>query len=120
MQESWRWFGPNDPVSIDEIRQTGVTDIVSALHDISAGDVWPLEDIQAYKALIEDCAPGLAPLKWTVVESIPVHEDIKLARPGHKKYIEAWIVSMQNLAKCGIKTICYNFMPVIDLSLIHI
>ena len=114
MQESWRWFGPNDPVSIDEIRQTGVTDIVSALHDISAGDVWPLEDIQAYKALIEDCAPGLAPLKWTVVESIPVHEDIKLARPGHKKYIEAWIVSMQNLAKCGIKTICYNFMPVID------
>ena len=114
MQESWRWFGPNDPVSIDEIRQTGVTDIVSALHDISAGDVWPLEDIQAYKALIEDCAPGLAPLKWTVVESIPVHEDIKLARPGHEKYIEAWIVSMENLAKCGIKTICYNFMPVID------
>jgi len=114
MQESWRWFGPNDPVSIDEIRQTGVTDIVSALHDISAGDVWPLEDIRAYKALIEDCAPGLAPLKWTVVESIPVHEDIKLARPGHEKYIEAWIVSMENLAKCGIKTICYNFMPVID------
>ena len=114
MQESWRWFGPNDPVSIDEIRQTGVTDIVSALHDISTGDVWPLEDIRAYKALIEDCAPGLAPLKWTVVESIPVHEDIKLARPGHEKYIEAWIVSMENLAKCGIKTICYNFMPVID------
>ena len=114
MQESWRWFGPNDPVSIDEIRQTGVTDIVSALHDIPAGEVWPLEDIQAYKTLIEDCAPGLAPLKWTVVESIPVHEDIKLARPGHEQYIEAWIVSMENLAKCGIKTICYNFMPVID------
>ena len=72
MQESWRWFGPNDPVSIDEIRQTGVTDIVSALHDIPAGQIWPLEDIQVYKALIEDCAPGLAPLKWTVVESIPV------------------------------------------------
>lgn len=114
MQESWRWFGPNDPVSIDEIRQTGVTDIVSALHDIPAGEVWPLEDIQAYKTLIEDCAPGLATLKWTVVESIPVHEDIKLARPGHEQYIEAWIVSMENLAKCGIKTICYNFMPVID------
>ena len=114
MQESWRWFGPNDPVSIDEIRQTGVTDIVSALHDIPAGQIWPLEDIQVYKALIEDCAPGLAPLKWTVVESIPVHEDIKLARPGHEQYIEAWIVSMENLAKCGIKTICYNFMPVID------
>ena len=114
MQESWRWFGPNDPVSIDEIRQTGVTDIVSALHDIPAGEVWPLEDIQAYKTLIEDCAPGLATLKWTVVESIPVHEDIKLARPRHEQYIEAWIVSMENLAKCGIKTICYNFMPVID------
>jgi len=114
MQESWRWFGPNDPVSIDEIRQTGVTDIVSALHSIPAGEVWPIEAIQAHKALIEDCEDGLAPLKWTVVESIPVHEDIKLARPGHEKYIEAWIVSMENLAKCGIKTICYNFMPVID------
>ena len=114
MQESWRWFGPNDPVSINEIRHTGVTDIVSALHDIPAGEVWPLEDIRAYKALIEDCAPELAPLKWTVVESIPVHEDIKLARPGHEKYVEAWADSMENLAKCGIKTICYNFMPVID------
>ena len=114
MQESWRWFGPNDPVSINEIRHTGVTDIVSALHDIPAGEVWPLEDIRAYKALIEDCAPELAPLKWTVVESIPVHEDIKLARPGHEKYVEAWAASMENLAKCGIKTICYNFMPVID------
>ena len=114
MEQTWRWFGPNDPVSIDEIRQTGVTDIVSALHDIPTGEVWPLEDIQAYKALIEDCAPGLVPLKWTVVESIPVHEDIKLARPGHEKYVEAWATSMENLAKCGIKTICYNFMPVID------
>ena len=114
MQESWRWFGPNDPVSIDEIRQTGVTDIVSALHTIPAGEVWPIEAIQAHKALIEDCEDGLAPLKWTVVESIPVHEDIKLARPGHEKYIDAWAASMENLAACGIKTICYNFMPVID------
>jgi len=79
MRESWRWFGPSDPVTIDEIRQTGVTDIVSALHDIPAGEVWPLKDIQAYQSLIEDSAPDLAPLKWTVVESIPVHEDIKLA-----------------------------------------
>ena len=114
MQESWRWFGPNDPVSINEIRQTGVTDIVSALHDIPAGEVWPLEAIREHQALIEDCEPDLSPLKWTVVESIPVHEDIKLARDGHKKYIEAWIASMENLAQCGIKTICYNFMPVID------
>ena len=114
MQESWRWFGPNDPVTIDEIRQTGVTDIVSALHDMPAGAIWPIEAIRAHKALIEECEDDLAPLKWTVVESIPVHEDIKLARAGHKKYIEAWATSMENLAKCSIKTICYNFMPVID------
>jgi len=114
MRESWRWFGPSDPVTIDEIRQTGVTDIVSALHDIPAGEVWPLKDIQAYQSLIEDCAEDLAPLKWTVVESIPVHEDVKLARAGHETYVANWIQSMENLAKCGIKTICYNFMPVID------
>ena len=114
MRESWRWFGPNDPVSIDDIRQTGVTDIVSALHTVPTGEVWTLEAIRDYQSLIESAAPDLAPLKWTVVESIPVHEDIKLARPGHKKYIEAWIQSMENLAQCGIKTICYNFMPVID------
>ena len=114
MRESWRWFGPSDPVTIDEIRQTGVTDIVSALHDIPAGEVWPLEDIRAHQSLIEDSAPDLSPLKWTVVESIPVHEDIKLARAGHEKYVEGWIASMENLAACGIKTICYNFMPVID------
>lgn len=114
MRESWRWFGPNDPVTIDDIRQTGATDIVSALHSIAAGEVWPLDAIQYHQALIEDTAPGLVPLKWTVVESIPVHEDVKLARPGHEKYVANWIASMENLAQCGIKTICYNFMPVID------
>jgi len=114
MRESWRWFGPDDPVSINEIRQTGVTDIVSALHNIPAGEIWSLESIRSHQALIEECDPDLTPLKWTVVESIPVHEDIKLARPGHEKLIQAWITSMENLAQCGIKTICYNFMPVID------
>ena len=114
MRESWRWFGPSDPVTIDEIRQTGVTDIVSALHDIPTGDVWPLETIRAYQSLIETSDAGLALLKWTVVESIPVHEDVKLARPGHEKYVASWIATMENLAACGIKTICYNFMPVID------
>ena len=114
MRESWRWFGPSDPVSIEDIRQTGVTDIVSALHDIPAGEVWPLKAILKHQALIENRNDELAPLTWTVVESIPVHEDIKLARPGHEKYIEAWAQSMENLAQCGIKTICYNFMPVID------
>ncbi|MCL4138834.1 UNVERIFIED_CONTAM: hypothetical protein GTU68_051354 [Idotea baltica] len=114
MRESWRWFGPNDPVSLDEIRQTGATDIVSALHNISAGDVWPLHAIQDYKKLIESTPEGLQPLRWTVVESIPVHEDVKLGKPGSETYIQAWAESMVNLAKCGVKTICYNFMPVID------
>jgi len=114
MRESWRWFGPNDPVSLEEIRQTGATDIVSALHSIPTGEVWQHKDIANYKALIESTEPGMAPLRWTVVESIPVHEDIKLAKPGHQKYIDNWITSIENLAKNGIKTICYNFMPVID------
>jgi len=114
MRESWRWFGPNDPVTITDIRQTGATDIVSALHAIPTGEVWPLDDIQAHKDLIEAGNADHSPLHWTVVESIPVHEDIKLARQGHEKYIEAWAQSMENLAQCGIKTICYNFMPVID------
>jgi len=114
MRESWRWFGPNDPVSIDDIRQTGATDIVSALHDIPSGDVWKLAAIREHQRLIEDCEPGTAPLKWSVVESIPVHEDIKLAKSGHQSYVDNWITSMENLAQCGIKTICYNFMPVID------
>ena len=114
MRESWRWFGPNDPVSLDEIRQTGATDIVSALHKIPTGEVWSNQDVADYKALIEHTKPGMAPLQWTVVESIPVHEDIKLTKPGHQKYIDNWISSVENLARNGIKTICYNFMPVID------
>ena len=73
MRESWRWFGPSDPVTIDEIRQTGVTDIVSALHDIPAGEVWSLDEIRAYQSLIEDRHPDLAPLKWTVVELSLIH-----------------------------------------------
>ena len=114
MRESWRWFGPNDPVTIDDIRQTGATDIVSALQGIPTGEPWSIEAIEKHQALIERCETDLMPLTWSVVESIPVHEDIKLARAGHEKYVENWIVSMENLAHCGIKTICYNFMPVID------
>jgi len=114
MRESWRWFGQNDPVTIDDIRQTGASDIVSALHNIPTGDVWPIQAIRQHQSLIEDAPPGLAQLTWSVVESIPVHEDIKLARPNNQKFVESWIQSMENLADCGIKTICYNFMPVID------
>lgn len=114
MRESWRWFGTNDPVTLDDIRQTGATDIVSALHDVPIGEAWTVEAIRNHKALIETTPVGLRPLSWSVVESIPVHEDIKLARPGHEKYVQAWIDSMSNLARCDIRTICYNFMPIID------
>lgn len=114
MRESWRWFGPSDPVSLGEIRQTGATDIVSALHDIAIGDVWPRDAIRVQKALVEKHNDTMSPLHWSVVESIPVHEDIKLAAPGHEQYVDNWIASMANLAAEGIKTICYNFMPVID------
>ncbi|MBB3061221.1 mannonate dehydratase [Microbulbifer rhizosphaerae] len=114
MRESWRWFGPNDPVSLDDIRQAGATDIVSALHHIPTGEVWPVDAIRRHKASIETADSGRSQLKWSVVESIPVHEDIKLSRPGHRGYVDNWIASMENLAECGIKVICYNFMPVID------
>ena len=114
MREAWRWFGPNDPVSIADIRQTGATDIVSALHTIPTGEVWPVEQIQAHKELIEKDNTPQCTLVWSVVESIAVHEDIKLGRENNQRYVDAWITSMENLAKCGIKTICYNFMPVID------
>ena len=114
MRESWRWFGPNDPVSLEEIRQTGATDIVSALHHIPTGEVWSSDAVAEYKSLIETTPDGLSPLKWTVVESIPVHEDIKLAKPGHQRFVDNWISSLENLAKNGVQTVCYNFMPVID------
>ncbi|MBV7258012.1 mannonate dehydratase [Erythrobacter crassostreae] len=114
MRESWRWFGPDDPVSLAEIRQTGATDIVSALHHIPIGEVWPRDQIAAHRALIESGNVAGSQLRWTVVESIPVHDDIKLAVGGHEAYVDAWIESMANLAAEGVKTICYNFMPVID------
>lgn len=114
VRESWRWFGPKDPVTLAEIRQTGASDIVSALHDIPIGEVWPRDAIKAHKALIEEHNDTMSPLRWTVVESIPVHDDIKLAAPGSERYIDNWIETLINLASEGINTICYNFMPVID------
>lgn len=114
MRESWRWFGPNDPVTLDEIRQTGATEIVSALHNVPTGDIWSFDAIAKYKTWIETTPVGMSPLRWSVVESIPVHEDIKLAKPNHQIYVDNWIQSLENLAANGIKTICYNFMPVID------
>ena len=114
MRESWRWFGPADPVPLEHVRQTGATDVVSALHDIPIGDVWPITSVRDYKRLIEGRLDTPTGLRWSVIESIPVHESIKLGEPERDVYIQNWIQSLKHAAACGIDTICYNFMPVID------
>jgi mannonate dehydratase len=109
MEHTWRWFGPADPITLAEIRQTGATGVVTALHDIPVGDLWPVEAIVRHKAVIEE-----AGLTWSVVESVPVHDDIKRGEPGADRWIESWAQTLRNLAACGIDTVCYNFMPVLD------
>lgn len=114
MIEAWRWFGPHDPVALDHVRQAGATDIVNALHELKPGVVWTEKQVAERKNLIETTPAGRKPLVWSIVESIPVPDDVKRLGGGAKQSIEGWIASMEAVAACGIKTICYNFMPVVD------
>jgi mannonate dehydratase len=112
MEQTWRWFGPDDVIKLAHIRQTGATGIVTALHHIPYGVVWSVEEIEARKALI--AADPVLGLRWSVVESLPVHEAIRIGEGHLESLFDNYRQSLRNLARCGVTTICYNFMPVLD------
>lgn len=115
MKESFRWYGPKDPVPLSTLRQAGATTIVSALHDVPNGEVWSIDAIKSHQTLIAN-----AGLKWGVVESVPIHEEIKQRTGNFEVYIENYKATLENLAHCEILTICYNFMPILDWTRTHL
>lgn len=115
MKESFRWYGRDDAVSISSILQAGATHVVSALHNIPNGTIWEISEIEAHQKFIRDSG-----LEWEVVESVPIHEDIKQRKGLFKNYIENYKKTLENLASCSIKTVCYNFMPVLDWTRTHL
>ena len=115
MIESFRWYGPNDSVSLSDIRQSGACSVVSALHEVQNGVVWKKSTIEAHQRIIKN-----AGLDWNVVESVPIHEDIKQRKGSFEIYIDNYKQTLENLSLCGIKTVCYNFMPVLDWTRTHL
>ena len=109
MEETWRWFGPDDTVTLEQIRQAGATGIVTALDHVPTGETWPVAEIEARKRLIED-----AGLSWSVVESVPLHNDIKTRSGDYRRYVDNYRDSLRHLGAAGIHRVCYNFMPVVD------